>query len=87
MRKWAALRLAAKVFNFAVCVSLVCLVFLETGVFTALALIMLIIKLGPFITVTINRTEERRSLFDRSEIKPLNIGNVNGYLIRKRPVN
>jgi hypothetical protein len=85
MRKWIWLKRVATVFNYAAGLGLVYLVYTETGIWTGLAVLFLLVKMGPFITITVSNIEH--PVFDRSEIKPLNIVNLNSYLRRRGPVN
>lgn len=82
MRKWEWLKRVATVFNYAAGLGLVYLVYTETGIWTGLAVLFLLAHVGPFITITVSRP-----VFDRNEIKPLNIVNLNSYLRRREPVN
>ena len=60
------------------------LVFVEAGIFTAIAMTALFVKTGPWVTVTVTQVEKP---FDHSVIKPGTAENVNRHFRRFGPVN
>ena len=82
--KWEWLKRVATVFNYALGLGLVYLVYTEAGIWTGIAVLLLLAKAGPFITVTVSKTEK---FFDHSVIKPGTAENVNRHFRRFGPVN
>ena len=82
--KWEWLKRVATVFNYALGLGLVYLVYTEAGIWTGIAVLLLLAKAGPFITVTVSKTEK---FFDHSVIKPVTEENLNRHFRRFGPVN
>jgi hypothetical protein len=82
--KWKWLKRVATVFNYALGLGLVYLVYAEAGIWTGIAVLFLLAKAGPFITVTVTQIEKT---FDHSVIKPGTAENLNRHYRRFGPVN